>query len=352
MNDKPVKKKKKWKRIVRKIIIWLLVLLILAAAGFYMYQRLKAEYTVNYDSYTASVGTISNSLSFSGSLQLIDSASYTANSSSQVRTVYVSAGEDVEEGDKLVRLANGQTVEAGFDGRVNRLNAEPGKEVKAEDELVQIADFNHMKVSVRVDEYDIADVAVGQNCKVTATATEQTFDSTIASIDYISSSGGSVAYYTAVVYVDVDGGVYPGMQVTVTIPQEEAADVVILKADALSFDETNQAFVYKKNDAGELEKVNVTTGVSNGNYVEITEGLSDGDEVFVEAEVENTSAVDSLLSGLFGRQQFNPQQGGNMRGSMRSGDMPDFSNMRGGNMPSIPGNMGSSGSGSFGGGSR
>ena len=99
------------------------------------------------------------------------------------------------------------------------------------------------------------------------------------------------------------------MQVTVTIPQEEAKDVVILKVDALSFDNTNQAFVYMKNDAGELEQVNVTTGVSNGNYIEITSGLSDGDEVYVEAKAEETTSG-GLLSGLFGGQQFNQPQGG------------------------------------------
>lgn len=344
MNEQPVKKKKKWKRVIRRLILWLLVLVILAGAALYTVQRLKAEYSVTYDSYTASIGTISNSLSFSGSLQLIDSASYAANASATVRTLYVSEGDEVKDGDRLLRLSNGQTIEAEFDGRVNQLKVEAGEDVSAGDMLVQIADFNHMKVSVRVDEYDISDVYVGQSCRVTTTATEQTFESSIASIDYISSSSGSVAYYTAVIYVDVDGGVYPGMQATVTIPQEEAENVVILKADALSFDKTNQAFVYMKNEACELEPVNVTTGVSNGNYVEIVEGLSDGDEVFVEAKTEVGDAFRGMLSGVFGEQRINE----------RVNAMQEFRSERGsmgGDMPSMPGNMGG-GNGGFGGGGR
>ena len=133
----------------------------------------------------------------------------------------------VKEGDKLVRLSNGSTIEAGFDGRVNAVFAEEGDEVSAGDQLVQLADFKHMKVALRVDEYDIADVAVGQKCTVTATATEKSFESEIASIDYVSASGGNVAYYSALCYVDVDEGIYPGMQVSVSIPQEEADNVVI-----------------------------------------------------------------------------------------------------------------------------
>ena len=130
-----------------------------------------------------------------------------------------------------------------------------------------------------------------------------------------------MAYYTAVAYVDVDEGVYPGMQTTVTIPQEEAENVVILKMDALSFDETNSAYVYMYNDAGALEEVPVEVGVSNGNYVEIKSGLSEGDEVYVEAKAEAAaSGLSGLLSGLFGGQQMNaPQPSGNM-GRGGSGD--------------------------------
>ena len=331
MNSKPKRSRKR--RILRKIILTLIALLVIAGIGFYGYSALKQEYTVAYDSYTASIGSISNALSFSGNLNLIDSASYTASSSGEVRSMYVSAGDNVQKGDKLVRLNNGETISADFDGRVNTVSVEQGDEVSAGDNLVQIADFTHMKVTLRVDEYDIADVAVGQACTVTATATEKSFESEIASIDYISASGGNVAYYSAVCYVDVDEGVYPGMQVTVSIPQEEAENVVVLKMDALSFDQSNSAFVYMYNDQGVLEEVSVEVGVSNGNYVEIKSGLSEGDVVYVEAKAETTSAVSGLLSGLFGSQQMNPPTGGGMGG----GNMPDPSQMGGGGYPDYRG---------------
>lgn len=305
--NKPAKpRKRRW---LRKLILFLILLLILAGAGWYAYNALKLEYTVTYDSYTATRGSISNALSFSGNLSLIDSASYTAGSNSTVRTVYVAAGDDVKSGDRLVRLSNGETVTADFDGRVNVMSVESGDEVAQGDSLVQIADFSRMRVSFRVDEYDINDVAVGQACTITVTSIEKSFESTIAAIDYISSSTGNVAYYTATAYVDVEDGVLPGMQVTVTIPQEEARDVVILKVDALSFDATNQAYVYMKDEAGALNQVQVTTGVSNGNYIQITEGLDEGDEVYVEAKATE-SATASLLSSLFGGQQFNQPAGG------------------------------------------
>ena len=344
------KRARRKRRILRKALITLVLLLAIAAAGYYAYSSLKQEYTVSYTGYTASIGSISNALSFSGSLNLIDSQTFTADSAATVRAVYVSAGDSVQEGDRLMRLSNGDTITAEFDGRVNTISVEAGDEVSAGSSLIQVADFTHMKVNIRVDEYDISSVSVGQNCTVTATATEQEFASSIAAIDYISASAGNVAYYTATAYVDVGEGIYPGMQVTITIPQEEAENVVVLKMDALSFDESNSAYVYMYNAEGALEEVPVEVGVSNGNYVEIKSGLNDGDEVYVETKVETSSSgLSSLMSGLFGGQQMTPA--GGMGGGMEMGGR-DFSNFDSGNMPSMPSGGGGGGmpSGGFGGG--
>ncbi len=315
------KRPKRKRKILRRMLVILLILLLIAGAGLYAYSSLKQKYTVTYTGYTASIGSISNALNFSGTLNLIDSETFTAQTDTSVRAVYVQPGDIVKEGDKLMRLADGQTPKANFDGRVNTLSVATGDDVAAGASLVQVADFSHMKVNIRVDEYDIADVSVGQNCTVTATATEKTFQSQIAAIDYISASSGNVAYYTATAYVDVEDGVYPGMQVTVTIPQEEAQNVVVLKMDALSFDESNSAYVYMYDENGELQQVPVEVGVSNGNYVEIKSGLSGGDEVYVETEVETpSSGLGSLMSGIFGGQQMMP-------GGFGGGGMPDMGGM-------------------------
>lgn len=337
------KRPKRKKHILRRFFAGALVLVVLAGTGYYAYASLKQEYTVSYTGYTASTGSISNALSFSGSLNLINSETYSAQKDGSVRSIYVQAGDDVKEGDKLMRLSNGDTVKAEFDGRVNAIKVSVGDDVTAGTSLIQVADFTHMQVGIRVDEYDISNVSVGQSCSVTATATEKTFASTIDAIDYISASAGNVAYYTATAYIDVDAGVYPGMQVTVTIPQEEAENVVILKMDALSFDESNSAYVYMYGASGSLEPVPVEVGVSNGNYVEIKSGLQSGDEVYVEAKVETTSTgLGSLMSSLFGSQQMVPPSGagGNRR------NMPDGS----GGFPSgFPGNEGGMPAGNGGG---
>ena len=301
------KKRGKKRKLIRRIILALILVVILGGAAWLGIMSLRQEYTVTYDEYNATTGTISNALSFSGSLQARSNVTYTASSPATVRAVYVTREQNVKAGDALMRLSSGQTVEAEFDGRINQLYVAEGDKVSSGANLVQVVDFEHLQVSVRVDEYDISSVHAGDQCRVSTVATENTFTTTIDSINYVSSSTGSVAYYTATAYVDVAEGIYPGMQVTVTIPKEEAADVVILRETALSFDLNNQAFVYTMNESGELETTYVKTGVSNGNYVEIRDGLKSGDTVYVAVET-TTDSFSSLLSGLFGSQQFNRQQ--------------------------------------------
>lgn len=271
--------KKQRKKRIRKIITILVVILVLAAVLILYIGRKQTNSTV-YKSYTAARSTITNAISLTGNLEAVDNETITASSAATVREVYVKEGQQVHEDDRLLMLSNGQKVTASFDGTVNQLYVKKDDKVNAGESLVQIVDFNHMKVNVKVDEYDINDVRVGMECRLVATATGFKSNSTISSINYVSSSAGNVAYYTAAAYLDSDGSVYPGMQVSMTIPKSEAVDVVVLKMDALQFDSTNKAYVLMKNEAGEYVETLVETGVSNGNYVEIKSGVNEGDTVY------------------------------------------------------------------------
>ncbi|OPZ68331.1 MAG: macrolide transporter subunit MacA [Firmicutes bacterium ADurb.Bin467] len=339
------KTKKKWRRRLKKLIA-LAVLPAILAGAFYLFAlpALKASATTTYDSYTAVVGTISNSMDFTGTIAAKNSETLTASSAGTVRKIYVSEEQKVKEGDRLMRLSSGETLKASFDGTVNQISVAEEDEVVAGASLIQIVDFSNLRVSMRVDEYDISKVSVGLACSVTVTALDLTFDSKLAHINRMPSSSGSTAYYTVTAEVDGADGALPGMQVTVTIPEEEAIDAVILNKDALSFDMRNSAYVLKRNDAGEMEQVYVETGVDNDNFVEIKSGLSAGDAVYAVAKSDaSSSGLSGLLSGLFGDrtegmptipgQSFNSGAGG---GEFRQ-RMESFGGGTGGGM--MPGGM-------------
>ena len=180
----------------------------------------------------------------------------------------------------------------------------------------------------------LAQVSEGLACRITVTALDETFDSEITHINRISASQGSTAYYTVTCEMEVTEDVLPGMAVTVTIPQEEAVDVVVLSKDALSFDMDNSAYVLTQTSDGVMEKVPVTLGVDNDSYVEITAGLSEGDEVYAE-ETTSASASTGLsgLMSLFGGGGM-PGGAGGMQNSRQNRDFggADFGGSFGGGM--------------------
>lgn len=348
--EKGQKKKKSHKRrLIRKIIWSVVILAVLGVVGWSVYSKVKADYQVTYDPYTATSGSISNSLSFTGNMQLIKSQTYTAPADAKVREVYVATGDRVKAGDRLLRLSNGDLLEADFDGTVSSLEVSKGDEVSSGDTLLTVADFDHMKVSIRIGESNISQVSVGQACTVTVSSANASFTSSIDKIDYATYTGNNVAYYTGIVYVDTaeTENIWPGMQATVTITLEEAQDVTVLKMDALSTARDNTAFVYKEAEDGTMQQVAVTVGVSNGNYVEIKDGVTAGETIYKIAEKEEkATGLAALFSGLFTNTQVNRPSSGSWQNRMGSGGMSDMSNM-----PSRQGN-GSSGGSGFPGGSR
>ena len=90
-----------------------------------------------------------------------------------------------------------------------------------------------------------------------------------------------------------------------------------------------------------MEEVPVTVGVSNGNYVEIKEGVTSGETVYKVAEKEEqATGLAALFSGMFSNQQVNRRNNRNWRNG-QNGGMPDSGNMPsggfggdGGNRPS------------------
>ena len=139
--------------------------------------------------------------------------------------------------------------------------------------------------------------------------------------------------------------VWPGMQATVTVALEEAKDVTVLKMEALSTARDNTAFVYKEKADGEMEEVPVTLGVSNGNYVEIKSGIVSGETIYKVAEKkEELTGLAALFSGAFTNRQVNRNtnnRNNNRNNWNNNGNMPDFGNMPGGNVPANRTNPGS-----------
>ena len=175
-----------------------------------------------------------------------------------------------------------------------------------------------MLLSVSVDELDINSVTQGQTADVTFDAIEdKTFEGTVTKVSNTASASGGVAKYTVEITVPKDEKMKAGMNASATITIEEKENIVTIPVNALQ-ERGEEVFVYtEQDDEGNLSgEQQVTTGLSDGENVEITEGLSEGDVVYYQKTGGGNTSSDTGFS-------------------MPGGDMGDMSG--GGNMGNMPG---------------
>ena len=201
------------------------------------------------------------------------------------------------------------TITAPISGQVITKNVKAGdkvaKSTSGSTTLAVIYDMSGYTFEMSVDELDVKEVAVGQSVVITADAVSgKTFSGTVTNVSLQSSYSNGVTNYPVTVTLN-DGmdELLPGMNVDGVIILDQASDVLAVPADALM--RGNK--VYVKDDtvteaqgtvpAG-FRAVDVKTGLISDDYVEITEGLSEGDVVYVAESTVSSSF--NMMGGMQG----------------------------------------------------
>ncbi len=301
-------KQKPRKKGVVRLIRAIIIVLVLAIAGLigvnYFLPMLTPDSITTYDRYTVETGNIETRMSFSATLAVKKSETFTASEMTKVKALYVTSGDSVSEGDPLVLLTNGELFTAGFDGVVNEIRVNVGDWVRTFFSVVQVSDLVNLEVTMSVDEYDVKSLSVGERCIVRIISLDEDFDTTIAHINRVSSSSGTLAYYTVSCDLTVPEEVLPGMRATVIIPDQAVTNVNILPLAAIAFDEDERAYILLKGSSNSYEKQYIETGLSDGVNVEIVSGLSVGDVVYTVSGTESATAafsLEDLYIALFGK---------------------------------------------------
>ncbi len=225
------------------------------------------------------------------------------------------------------------SITAPVTGKVISKSSLAGDTINSVSSLCTIYDLSAVTFEMNVDELDVMKVKVGQEVNVKADAFEgTTFQGVVTNISLASNANSGVTQYPVTVKISEAGDLLPGMNVTGEIIIEKAEGVLAIPSDALMRGDV----VYVKDDtvkeaqgnipAG-FRQVEVETGITDGNYIEIKSGLSGDEEVYEQRISEAVSA--NFPNGM---------QGFDMRGftggapsGQRSGGSFSGGNFGGGN---------------------
>lgn len=245
----------------------------------------------------------------------------------------VLAEAQLDDAQKVLEeaLEKSPEVKAPFDGFITRVNVEGGDEVLPGTVAVQLADPNQFEADILVSEMDIFDLELGGDATVQIDAmTSLTVPATVTHISPTATISSGVVNYEVTVelepleeliqqweeampsmdFTPPEGFTPPedftlpeqanrpavipenfqlreGLTVTVSIIIEEAADVLLVPNGAITT-RGWQTYVQVVSADGSTEERAVTTGISDWQYTEVTEGLAEGEQVVVP---EGTSAT-------------------------------------------------------------
>ncbi len=218
-----------------------------------------------------------------------------------------------EANENLIKTS----VYAPMDGTISMLNVEKGERVVGTElmtgtEMLRIADLNKMEVLVEVNENDIVRVSESDTAiieldaymdkKFRGIVTEIANSAKISGIstDQITSFEVKILLL-ADSYKDlIEKGnkipFRPGMSASADIQTEKKFDVLSLPIQAVTtrtdtISKSDTAIIDNKNtepeevvfvyEGGQVKQAKVVTGIQDNNFIEITEGLKEDDEVVV-----------------------------------------------------------------------
>ena len=163
-----------------------------------------------------------------------------------------------------------------------------------------------MTLDITIDELDIKSLQVGMTAQVKIDALGgEKYTATITEIGNTGTNSGGNSKYTVQLTMDRAENMLPGMNATATIVLSATGDVLTIPADAL-VEQGNRTVVYtgydKENDTL-LDPVTVKVGGSDGETVEILEGLADGQTYYYAYydTLEVSYTPDFGGAGFFGR---------------------------------------------------
>ncbi len=268
---KKKKHKKKWLWIVLVVIIGLIVWGVVSVN-----QQVQSLYEKD----TAKRRDIATYYSFSGNLTPVTDKIQTAKDAVKVKELYVKEGDDVQQGQPLLRGTDGTRVLALENGTIDTLYVDPEDQLQPGAQIAHIIDYGTLEISIDVDEYDIGALAVGKQGTVYLNALDQTVTGTVSEISRDATTEGGVSFYEVKMQIDATEAIRSGMSVEVNVLNKEALGCVSINMKALSYDDLNKPYVLVMAGEKQMAVQYVQTGVTDGQFIEILEGLQDGEEVY------------------------------------------------------------------------
>jgi len=322
---------KKWILIVFGVVVVGLV-------GFQWYNTKTKAQQVTKQTRTALVqqGKLEVKISGSGTVQPVTSEDIKSTlNNNEIDEVLVSVGEEVKSGEELITFTDGSDpITAPAAGVVTTLAVTAGERVTTGQVVAHLTNYQDLQTVVQVDELDISKIKKDQTVSLKVNAfPDQAYTGKVTAIANEGTSTNGVSSFDVTVHFDKSDNLKVGMSTEASILTASKDNALYVPVDAVHT-LNNQKYVIlastsTDNQTSGTEQKTVKTGLANEDYVEITEGVTEGETIQLPQLATSTSSSNNargMQGGGFGGMG---QLGGTNRNFRNGGGQGNFSGRSG-----------------------
>ena len=183
---------------------------------------------------------------------------------------------DQMSAQELVEAAK-KGITADFNGVITKVSVVEGAMTALGTELFTLQNTDKINVNINVSKYDYDKLKEGQSADIILAG--KTYEGEVTSISHVATQNekGASLISADVRIKNPDADIFLGVDAKVTIHAEEADDVVVLPSEVVNIGKDG-SFCYVIEN-GVITRRDITTGISSDDYVEVTAGIKEGDEV-------------------------------------------------------------------------
>ena len=226
---------------------------------------------------------------FTGVIESQNRQEVIATSSQQIADIYVSEGEQVPVNKDLYITTTGEVIRSTIAGEVSKVYYEKDNTVSVGGKIMEIVDYSNLQINLKVEENQLSDIEVNTSAEINIDSIDRSINGIVSEISREATNEKGVAYFTAKVNFTGDADIRIGMNAEVIIVEESEEDVLTVPVDAIQFTGDDKTYVNIENDDGKVASRMVTTGITDGVKIEITEGLNEGDIVLIPEIIYETT---------------------------------------------------------------
>lgn len=192
------------------------------------------------------------------------------------------------------------TLTAPVEGWISNLSVVTGSSVIAHNPLISsspvllISGLGTSEVVISVGESDINKIQVGQTAEITLDAVaDHVYHGKVTRVDTVGTLTQSVVKFNVYLeFTDADERIKSGMTADVDIITRQLSDVLSVPNTAVKPYQKGRAVRILK--SGEIEYLPITVGIKGKEYTQITDGLSQGQEIIISLTNEKSKRSSSF----------------------------------------------------------